>query len=212
MLDSQIVAFTVVAAALTISPGPDTMLVLRNVLRGGRRDGVATTFGIGSGCLVHATLSALGVSMILMYSATLFHLVKGLGAAYLVWLGVQSLARALRRRSHGPAVEDREERHGRPLRRSFLEGCLSNLLNPKVAIFYLSFLPQFIGPRDPVLGKFLLLASIHVAMGLTWLTMLSSIFARTQRVLVHASIRPWLDGACGAVLVALGVRLALAER
>ena len=96
MVDSQVLAFTLAAAALTIAPGADTMLVIRNVLRGGRRDGMVTTFGICSGLFVHATLSALGVSMLLMHSATAFHLLKLAGACYLVWLGLQSLRRAVR--------------------------------------------------------------------------------------------------------------------
>src|SRR5258706_3767928 len=94
-MSSQAIAFTVAAAALTIAPGPDTMLVIRNVLRGGRRDGVVTTFGICTGLFVHATLSALGVSMVLMRSATVFHLVKLAGAGYLMGLGLQSLRRAV---------------------------------------------------------------------------------------------------------------------
>src|SRR5436190_14551052 len=97
MVDSQVVAFTLAAAALTIAPGPDTMLVLRNVLRGGRRDGVVTTFGICSGLFVHATLSALGVSMILTRSATAFSVVKLAGACYLAWLGLQSVRKSARR-------------------------------------------------------------------------------------------------------------------
>src|SRR5438874_5932268 len=96
MVDSQLIAFALAAAALTIAPGPDTMLVIRNVLRGGRRDGVITTFGICSGLFVHATLSALGVSIILTRSATAFSVVKLAGACYLGWLGWQSLRSAAR--------------------------------------------------------------------------------------------------------------------
>ena len=88
MVDSQVIAFALAAAALTTVPGANDMLVIRNVLRGGRRDGIVTAFGICAGLFVHATLSALGVSMLLLYSATAFHLVKFAGAGYLVWLGV----------------------------------------------------------------------------------------------------------------------------
>ena len=90
MVDTQVVTFIFVAAALTLTPGADTMLVVRNVLRGGRRDGVVTTVGICSGLFVHAALSALGVSVLLLHSATAFHVVKLVGAGYLVWLGLQS--------------------------------------------------------------------------------------------------------------------------
>jgi threonine/homoserine/homoserine lactone efflux protein len=100
-----VIAFTVAAAALTIAPGADNMLVIRNVLRGGGRNGIVTAFGICAGLFVHATLSALGVSMLLMHSATAFHLIKLAGAGYLGWLGLQSLCRAARR----PQAPDRQE-------------------------------------------------------------------------------------------------------
>lgn len=183
MVDSQLIAFALAAAALTIAPGPDTMLVIRNVLRGGRRDGVITTFGICSGLFVHATLSALGVSIILTRSAAAFSVVKLAGACYLGWLGWQSL------RSAAP-----------------------NVLNPKTAVFYLAFLPQFIGPTEPVLTKSLMLASIHYVEGLLWLSTLSMTLDHTRRFILKSAVRRWLDGLCGAVLMGFGVRLALARR
>ena len=100
MIDSQIVAFTFAAAVLTVTPGQDTMLVVRNVLQGGRGAGVATTLGICAGLFMHATLSALGVSVLLMHSATAFHLVQFAGACYLVWLGARSLSSAMRGAPH----------------------------------------------------------------------------------------------------------------
>jgi threonine/homoserine/homoserine lactone efflux protein len=150
MIDSQIVAFTFAAAVLTVTPGQDTMLVVRNVLRGGRGDGVATTFGICAGLFMHATLSALGVSVILTLSATAFQLIKFAGAGYLVWLGVRSLASAVRGAPHPASPEHPLATDAVWPQRCFLEGLLSNILNPKTALFYLAFLPQFIGPTDPV--------------------------------------------------------------
>ena len=102
MVDSQVIAFTLAAASLTLVPGANDMLVMRNVLRGGRRDGLLTACGICAGLFVHATLSACGVSMLLMHSATAFQLIKFAGAGYLVWLGVQSLRRAVRTPPHNP--------------------------------------------------------------------------------------------------------------
>ncbi len=212
MVDSQVIAFTLVAAALTLSPGADTMLVVRNVLRGGRRDGVVTTFGICSGLLVHATLSALGVSLFLMHSATAFHSVKLAGGSYLVWLGVQSLCSAARRPPRPRGTDDLTTPARVAPRRCLLEGFLTNVLNPKVAAFYLAFLPQFIGPTDPVLPKSLLLAGIHYAEGIVWLVALSMMLDRARRFILSSTVRRWLDGLCGAVLVGLGVRLALERR
>ena len=179
-------AFVIAAALLTMSPGPDTLLVVRNTLRGGRTDGLRTTLGITSGLVVHATLSALGLSLILVRSATAFELVKLAGAGYLIWLGVQSL---LRRRT--PLTMIAPAGPARPFR----EGFLTNVLNPKVAVFYLAFLPQFNAPP-------FLLASMHMAMGLVWLSIVSAAVVVTSPV-----VERWMDRVCGAVLVGLGVQM-----
>jgi RhtB (resistance to homoserine/threonine) family protein len=212
MVDSQVVAFTFVAAALTLTPGADTMLVVRNVLRGGRRDGIVTTFGICAGLFAHATLSALGVSVLLMHSATAFHTVKFAGACYLVWLGVQSLRSAVRGVPYPAGTEHHGATDAVSSQRCFLEGFLSNVLNPKVVVFYLAFLPQFIGPMDPVLPKSLLLAGIHYAEGILWLVVVSMVVDQTRRFFLKSAIRRWLDGVCGTVLVGFGVRLAVARQ
>jgi RhtB (resistance to homoserine/threonine) family protein len=208
-VDSQVLAFTLAAAALTMAPGADTMLVVRNVLRGGRRDGIVTTFGICAGLFIHATLSALGVSILLLHSATALHLVKLAGACYLVWLGLQSLRSAVHMPpSHG-SLEGMAPPRRRAPQRCFLEGWLSNVLNPKTAVFYLAFLPQFIGPTDPVLTKSLLLAGIHYVEGIVWLVALSVLLDHTRRFILKSVVRRWLDGLCGVVLVGFGARLAL---
>jgi len=209
MIDSQIVSFTVAAAVLTVAPGQDTMLVVRNVLRGGRGDGVVTTFGICTGLFIHATLSALGVSIVLMHSAMAFQVVKTAGACYLVWLGVRSLAGAVRG-GHFPAHTEHQlaTRAASP-HRCFLEGLLSNVLNPKTAVFYLAFLPQFIRPTDLVLQKSLLLAGIHYVEAILWLVVVSIAVDRMRRLFLTSMVRRWLDGMCGTLFVGFGVRLAL---
>ncbi len=209
MFDSQVVAFTLVAAVLTITPGADTMLVVRNTLRGGHRFGWATAVGIASGCLLHAALSAVGLSVILARSAAAFHAVKLAGAAYLVWLGVQSfLAR------DGADVGDDAARAEAAVRkrRGFVDGFATNLLNPKVAVFYLAFLPQFIGPEDPVLAKSLLLAGIHDVLGLVWLGTIAVLVARGRRFIRRPSVKRVISRAAGVTLAGLGVRLALERR
>lgn len=212
MIDSQIATFTFAAAVLTVTPGQDTMLVVRNVLRGGRSDGVVTTFGICTGLFMHATLSALGVSVILMHSATAFALVKYAGACYLVWLGVRSLASAVRGAHHPGAPVSRVASDAVSPGRCFLEGLLSNVLNPKTAVFYLAFLPQFIGPADPVLQNSFLLAGIHYTEGILWLVAVSMAVDQTRRLFLKSAVRRWLDGVCGTVFVGFGVRLALERR
>jgi RhtB (resistance to homoserine/threonine) family protein len=209
MGDSQVIAFALAAAVLTIAPGPDTMLVIRNVLRGGRRDGVHTTLGICSGLFVHATLSAFGVSMLLIHSATAFHLLKLAGAGYLVWLGLQSLRRAVRTLPSTDRLEAVAPPGRGTLRHCFREGLLSNVLNPKTAVFYLAFLPQFIDPTEPVLRKSLLLAGIHYVEGIVWLVALSILLDHTRRFLLKSAVRRWLEDLCGAMLMWFGARLAL---
>ena len=123
MIDSQIVAFTFAAAVLTVTPGQDTMLVVRNVLRGGRGAGVATTLGICAGLFMHATLSALGVSVILMHSATAFHFVQFAGACYLVWLGARSLSSAMRGAHHPAGHAHRLAQRPPPPSAAFSKAC-----------------------------------------------------------------------------------------
>ena len=209
MGEAQVIAFTVAAAVLTVAPGSDNMLVIRNVLRGGRRDGMVTAFGICAGLFVHATLSACGVSMLLMHSITAFQLVKLAGACYLMWLGVQSLCSVVRRPPPSPVVEEVARPRGITTPQCLLEGFLSNVLNPKAAVFYLAFLPQFIGPTEPVLTTSLLLASIHYIEAILWFVLLSILLDHLRRFLLKSTVRRWLDGLCGAVLVGFGARLAL---
>ncbi len=210
MIDSQVIAFTIVAAALTVAPGADTMLVVRNVLRGGRRDGFFAMAGICTGLYVHALLSALGISVILMHSATAFTVMKTAGAGYLVWLGLNSLRNAARR--SGPQPTDAVSRAVVTSASCFREGFLTNVLNPKVAVFYLALLPQFIGPTDPVLLKSLLLTAIHFVQGILWLGFVAWGVDRSRRFFVKPVMRRWLDAACGALLIGLGLRLAMARQ
>jgi RhtB (resistance to homoserine/threonine) family protein len=207
MLDPQVVAFTIVAAAMTMAPGADTMLVVRNVLRGGRRDGYFTVAGICSGLYVHALLSALGISVILMQSARAFTIMKIAGAGYLVWLGLNSL-RSAARRSHAQASEAVIRANVTPAR-CYREGFLTNVLNPKVVVFYLALLPQFIRPGDPVLLKSLLLTLIHFIEGIIWLGFVAFIVDRSRRFIMKQNMRRWLDAICGTLLVGLGMRLAM---
>ncbi len=211
MFDSQLLAFAVVAAVLTLSPGADTLLVIRNVVTRGRRAGATTALGICSGLFLHATLSALGLSVLIAHSAFAYQLLKFAGAIYLVWLGVQSLSAALRGDyPHGPAADTAQQQVSAS--RSFSEGLLTNLLNPKVAVFYLALLPQFIAVDDPVFVKSILLAGIHAAMGVVWLVALASLLDRARAVITRPRVRRMLEGVSGSILVGLGARLALSER
>ena len=185
-------------------------LVARSVLTRGRRAGYVTSVGICTGLWVHAVASALGLSAILMASAALFSAVKLAGALYLVVLGVLSLRTAVSARVSALTVTTAAT--ARDGRVAFGEGLLSNLLNPKVALFYLTLLPQFVRPGDPVLARSLLLAGIHVVIGLVWLIIYAYFLGRLGAVLRQPRVRRALEGLTGAVLIGLGARLAWDRR
>ena len=205
-LDGSIVAFTGIAALLTILPGADMALVAKVTLLDGRRAAFFTSLGICTGLPVHATASALGLSLILATSAEAFTVVKFAGAAYLAYLGVRTIRDSLRPGNDAVAVATR----ARTSRAAFAQGWLSNVLNPKVALFYLTFLPQFISPGDNVLAKSLLLAGIHAVLGLVWLPLYAYAIDRIGAVIRGA--RRWLERVSGAALIGLGLRLALERR
>jgi threonine/homoserine/homoserine lactone efflux protein len=198
-----ILAFTAVAALLTITPGVDMALVTRTALERGPRAARHTAAGICTGLLVWAALSAVGVAALLATSAEVYTVLRLAGAAYLIYLGVQGLLRAA-----GPDHVEAPRMQGSPFR----QGLTTNLLNPKIAVFYTTVLPQFIGPGDPVLTTSLLLASIHAGLGLVWLSAYGSVVARAGDVLRRGRARRALDAASGAVLIGHGVRLAHEKR
>jgi len=207
MFDARVLAFTGIVAIVTLTPGADTMLVVRSAIVRGRRAGLLTVLGIGSGLFIHATLSALGLSVILVRSARAFEVVKLVGAVYLVFLGLQALRSAAR---DVPVTEECTAPIG--ARRAFAEGLLTNLLNPKVAIFYLAFLPQFVGPGDPILAKSILLASIHFVQAIVWLSFVTVFVARLRSVLAQPRVQRALESISGIVFIAFGVKLAMSRR
>jgi threonine/homoserine/homoserine lactone efflux protein len=204
-MDSRLLAFIGVAALLTIAPGPDMALVLRNALRGGRPTVVPTAAGICSGLIVWGGASCLGVAALLATSAQLYQGLKLAGAVYLVLLGVLAFRAALRA---GGSDEDAGGLPQRSRRSAYRQGLLTNLLNPKVGVFYATFLPQFILPGQPVFATSVMLACIHAALSLAWLTIYGYGASRLADVLSGRRIRQALEAATGTVLVAFGLRLA----
>jgi threonine/homoserine/homoserine lactone efflux protein len=212
-MDPHLWAFVGLAALLTIIPGADMALVTRSTLAGGRRAAFLTTLGICLGCLVHATASAFGISAILRTSALAFTIVKSVGAAYLVYIGIRAIVDSWRDRRNAAALDTSGlARGGITSRRAFTEGLMTNVLNPKVAIFYLTLLPQFIEPGDPVLLKSLALGGIHNLMGLVWLTIYAWFIHQFAGFLNRPTVKHALERVTGAVLIALGVRLAWEKR
>jgi RhtB (resistance to homoserine/threonine) family protein len=201
--------FVGVVALLTITPGADMAMVARSVFTGGRRDAFATTLGISAGCFVWACASALGVAAVLAASQTAYDALRLVGAAYLVWLGVQSLLAA----RSGGAVAAAASRGSASLQaHPFRQGLLTNLFNPKIAVFYSTFLPQFIGPGDPALLISMLLACVHIAFGIAWLSFYAWLLDRAVEAFKGSRVRRALDALTGTVLIGLGLRLAAERR
>jgi RhtB (resistance to homoserine/threonine) family protein len=202
---SSLTAFAAFAAVLTVTPGLDTMLVLRTSAMVGRRAGFAAVLGILLGCLVWAVASALGVTAVLAASRLAFDALRIAGAAYLFWLGARALWRARRARPEAPEPETR--RLGAAT--AFRIGLTSNLLNPKVGVFYLSVMPQFLPAGvDPLAGS-LALGAVHVLEGLVWLSLLVLAVGRARRWLTRPTVRRRLEQLTGVVFLGFGVRLAL---
>jgi RhtB (resistance to homoserine/threonine) family protein len=202
--------YLVAITLLTLTPGADTALVIRNTTRGGFRDGALSSLGICAGLLVHAAVSAVGVSVILLQSAWAFQGLKLAGAVYLVWLGLVSLKSAIR--GGGPAAVPSDQSGIRAAaRRSLLEGFLSNILNPKAVVFYMAFLPQFIDPARSAFGQSLFLAGLHFAIAMVWQCFLASVVDRARVWIARRGVRRLMDSATGAVMMGFGVKLALSQ-
>ena len=212
-MGTSLLAFAAFAALLTITPGVDTLLVLRASAAGGRGAGIAAATGIGLGCLVWATAGAIGVTAVLAASQLAFDVLRLAGAAYLVWLGARALWSARHGRSDAaapstaPAPDEPGERWSRW--RALRTGLTTNLLNPKVGVFYLSVLPQFLPAELTPLAGSLALAMIHVIEGLIWLSLLAVLVTQAHTWLTRPVVRRRFDQVTGAVLLAFGLRLAL---
>ncbi|WP_029132709.1 LysE family translocator [Sedimenticola selenatireducens] len=205
--DNYLWAYLLAITLLTVSPGVDTLLVIRNTVRGGFRDGVLTSFAICLGLFVHAAVSAGGISLILMQSAWMFSLLKLAGAGYLVWLGARSLYSAYRGES-GLKFETGRVKHRQVAAwTSLREGFLSNVLNPKTVIFYMAFLPQFIQPGDPALAKSLFLAGLHFIIANIWQLILVLMVGRAAIWLSRPRVGRCFHSLTGSVMVFFGIRL-----
>lgn len=208
-MSAELAAFFLVATVVIVTPGPDTALTIRNTLAGGRRSGIFTAFGVSLGQATWALATALGIATLLAASEPAFRAVKLIGAAYLVFLGLQSLHAASRRK----------ERVDRSVRRDRLEprlalrqGVISNLTNPKMAAFFPALLPQFVPAGDAAFALLLGLGLLFALMTLIWLTAYSYAVARVGGLLGRPRVRRALDTAFGVVLVTLGLRLATERR
>ena len=203
-------AFLAVAVVLIVTPGPDTALTIRNALLGGRRAGLSTALGVSSGQALWAHATSVGLAALLAASEPVFVALRLAGAAYLVYLGLHSLWAAVRRNPH-PPPEDAPPGSGLAARAAYRQGVLSNLGNPKMAVFFTSLLPQFTS-GGPAFAGLLALGLVFSMLTLVWLGAYAVAVARAGRLLRRPAVRRVLDAVTGAVLVALGLRLGAERR
>lgn len=208
---SAILAFSVAAALLTVTPGLDTALVLRTAAVEGGRSALAAGAGVSAGTMVWGALAAAGIGAVLAVSETAYRGLQFAGAAYMVWLGAGMLRAALAGRPI-PTVSGVAPPARLGAGAWFLRGLGTNLLNPKVGVFYVGFLPQFVPADVPPVLFGAGLASIHAAMGLAWFAAIVAATRPFERWLSRPAVTRALDGTTGGVLVAFGIGLALDRR
>lgn len=206
----SLLAFAAAAGLLTLTPGVDTALVLRTAATAGPRAGAAAGLGICLGLLGWGLAAAVGLAALLAASPLAFTALKWAGAAYLLYLGVRMLAAPRTAALSAPMAPAGARDAG--LAAPFRRGLLTNALNPKVGVFYVTFLPQFIPAGIAAPGFSLLLAGLHVLLSLVWFALLIALTVPLGRLLARPAVVLGLDRATGCVFIAFGLRLALAER
>jgi threonine/homoserine/homoserine lactone efflux protein len=211
LIDEQFGAFLAVTLLLIVTPGPDTALVTRNALRDGTRAASLTALGVGAGTLAWATASALGLAVLLERSLVAFTVIKLAGAAYLIGLGLRSLFEGAGAGDVAAAATPLRQPQQRDRFAGFKQGLLSNVLNPKVGVFFVAVFPQFVGPTDDS-ARIVSLVVAYEAMLLLWLTLIGFLVERVGRSRAGAHVRAAVHRLTGAVLIGLGLRLALYRR
>jgi threonine/homoserine/homoserine lactone efflux protein len=201
--------YLAVIAVLTITPGPDMLLALRNGIRGGPQAAWATGLGCCAGIAVHAALAVLGLSAILAASSEAFTVVKIAGAAYLIGLGIQAIVGSFRDHEApaAPAADSSID-----ARSAYRQGFTTNLLNPKMPLLFLTLLPQFVADGEPRIATTAALAAIFLIGALVWWRAFSLAVGPLGRLLSRPRVVAWFDRGAGALLVGLGVRVAFERR
>ncbi|MCC8248516.1 LysE family translocator [Saccharothrix luteola] len=204
MSTTALLAFTVAAVLLTITPGLDTMMLLRMVLGGGRKAGLVGGFGTTLGCLVWGAASIAGLTALLVASQFAYDVVRYAGAAYLLWLGGSALWKSWR----GGTVDRPADVLAITPAQALRIGFTTNLLNPKIGVFYLSLLPQFLPSDQASAGWGALLVGVHVAIGQVWQIVVVWLAGRAVVVLTKPAVRRWTERLTASVLVGFGLKMA----
>ena len=207
---SEILTFAFVVSLLVMSPGPNGVLIAKTVPTSGRAAGFANVAGFVTAFYLHGALSVLGISILLVQSATAFTIVKYLGAAYLCWIGIKALIAAYKGIDSLGKVAP--AKRPRTLLTAYVEGLMTNALNPKVSMFYLAAFPQFITIGETTVAASFLLVFIHSLINAVWFGVMVMIFARLSAMTRNGSFQRWLKGVTGVVFVGFGLKLASLHR
>ncbi len=205
LLDSQLITFAGISLLLAITPGPDMAVVTKNALAHGRRGVVLTTSGIALGLILWVGGTALGLAALLRTSGDLLFVLKLVGAAYLAYLGVRTLIESRQR----PGDLLAEAPPAAPAHSVFRQGFLSCISNPKLGVFFVTFLPQFVAPGQPLLPRLLELGVIFAAIGWVWMNAYGFFVNRIREVITMPRVRQWMQRVTGVVLLGFGARLAI---
>lgn len=203
---SEIVAFALVASLLVMSPGPNGVLIAKTVPTSGRAAGFANVAGFVTGFYLHGAMSILGLSIILVQSATAFAIIKFLGAAYLCWIGAKALISAWQGIATTEKIEPAQRR--RTLFKAYVEGLLTNALNPKVSMFYLAAFPQFITLGQTTPAASFMLVFIHSMINAVWFGTMVLLLSRLTSIARNGSFQRWVKGLTGVVFIGFGAKLA----
>jgi RhtB (resistance to homoserine/threonine) family protein len=204
---STILAFALMASLLIMSPGPNGMLIAKTVPTSGSAAGFANIAGFAVAFFIHGTFAIFGLSVLLLQSATLFTIVKFAGAAYLIWIGVKALRDAWRG-APVALMDVKPARNPRTLRKAFLEGFWTNMLNPKVAMFYVAAFPQFMPHDGSSPANAYILVAVHALLNLAWFGPMVLLFDRLSHAARSGNFQRWVKGLTGAVFVGFGLKLA----
>ena len=195
--------YIVLCILLIILPGPDTAIVTKNTLVISRRAGFETMFGTLTALMIHTTFAIVGLSAIMVQSAQLFMIIKFVGAMYLIYLGVKTFI-AMTKKKNQDSIETLTSSKSS----NYFQGFLTNLLNPKVAVFFLTFLPQFVAnPNKPII-PFLILGITYTVLTLVWFIFYVTLLSQIRAFMNNPTTQKWMEGITGTVLVGFGIQLA----
>ena len=204
-MDTQLLAFIGVSLLLAVTPGPDMAVVTKNALAHGRRGVLLTTTGIALALAIWVSATAVGLSALLRASGELLFVLKLVGAAYLAYLGVRTLLESRRRPADLPA----DAPPSAPAHAIFRQGFLSAISNPKLGVFFVTFLPQFVAPGQALLPRLLELGLIFAVIGWMWMNVYGLFITRIREIITAPRVRQWIQRVTGVVLLGFGARLAL---